>query len=262
VGPAVLPAVRSLAAAVGALPVAGAAFQVGAAAAIRAAGVAIPLPARAVAIPVGDAAIPRRARAAGIPAAAAAIPRRTRAVGIPVAAAAMPLLTTVEAIPVDAGTTAATAIPAADTMVADAVTATAISTRDGAITTVDAIGPVRIMVSAWEFRSAGATTSVSVAATMTDSAIGSRLLATSILTTGLATDIKKSARGWWTAVTALLSLRFGTPPATRVPEIICGLSSSVAPGDALALRDLSRRQGLHRRWCARLTPLLCGVRQP
>src|ERR1019366_8108680 len=110
-----------------------------------------------------DAAIlPRPTPAVATRAVGAAMPPPTRAAAIPTAGAAMPPLTRAAAT-------------AADTTVPEAVTILAGSTPGKAITTVDASGPVLTLASGSASPSAGATIRVPVVATMTDTAIGSRL---------------------------------------------------------------------------------------
>lgn len=99
--------------------------------------------------------------------------RRRRAVVIPAARAAMPLPTRAAAIPAGAATTAGDT-PAAVTTAA-APTTRAGSTPAEATTGVEASGLVRISASGSASHSAGATTRVPVAATMTDMATGSPL---------------------------------------------------------------------------------------
>ena len=98
------------------------------------------------------------------------MPLPTRVAAIPVGAP-MPPPTRAAVIPVGAATTAA------DTTAEEAVTTLAGFTPAEAITTVDASGLVLTLASGSASPSAGATIRVPVVATMTDTAIGSRLRA-------------------------------------------------------------------------------------
>src|ERR1039457_2196194 len=111
--------------------------------------------------------LPRPTPAAAIRVVGAATPLPTRAAAIP-AAPAMPAPTRAAAIPARAATTAA------DTTVPEPVTFLAGSTPAEAITTVEVSGLVLTLASGSVSPSAGATIRAPVAATMTDTAIGSR----------------------------------------------------------------------------------------
>src|ERR1035441_4664431 len=99
----------------------------------------------------------------------AILPRPTQAAAIRAAGVAMPPLTRAAAIPARAATTAP------DTAVQEAATILAGSTTAEVITTADASGLARTLASVSASPSAGATIRAPVAATMTDTVIGSRL---------------------------------------------------------------------------------------
>src|ERR1035438_3334944 len=184
------------------------------------------------------AATPPPTRDAAIRAAGATMPPLTRAAAIR-AGAAMPPLTRAAAMPA-----AAAATTAADTAVRGAATILAGSTPAEAITTVEVSGLVRTLESGSASPSAGATIRVPVAATMTDTDIGSRLPA--IRTSTRVTDrvavcprVPRPARG--RPGCPRVSLFCPLPPPVRDWRI---RGQSHPGGSPLQeLRQLSRRQG-------------------